>query len=149
MIVRDPWTTETYATGLSPVMLGALEASQPTSVKLADGTTYMIEGGEWGSYKWVRQAALIRTAYKQLGDTLNESKWAQEWEKRSTIWNLLQSGQDKIAVAKQFGVDLLLAPLRIGYDAGNIVVKTVNWLPLLGIAAFVLLLREGRRYVRA
>lgn len=97
---------------------------QPTTVKLADGTTYLIPAGPWGSFTWVRQANLISVAYRQIGSIGDAERWAVEWQRRTRIWENLQAGADQAAVIVQFGKDVLLAPVRIAQDVGTVALKT-------------------------
>lgn len=96
----------------------------PTTVNLADGTSYLIPSGPWGSFTWVRQANLVSVAYRQIGDTGNAERWAVEWQRRTRIWENLQAGADQAAVIVQFGKDALTAPLKIAADVGKVAIKT-------------------------
>jgi hypothetical protein len=90
-IMRSPWTTMSapiHAPGLSAV------EDVPTVVKLSDGTSYTIPGGEKGSAAWAREASLIATAYKQVGDYANAYKWSREYTIRMAAYLRIQAGQD-------------------------------------------------------
>lgn len=118
----------------------------PTTVTTADGSTFTIPSGDYGTYPWVRQASLIAKAYRDIGDTGNAQKWGAEYQRRLAIWDALESGKDYAAVIAQFGADLLTAPIKIAADVGSAAigvgstaVATVKWIPLLVIGALVVL----------
>jgi len=96
----------------------------PTTVELADGSTYTIPTGEPGSFTWARQANLVSVAYRQLGATEEAAAWAAEWDRRSEIYNRIQAGQDRAMVLAQFVKDLLTAPFKILQDIGGAVLTT-------------------------
>lgn len=127
-----------------------VEAQNPTTVVLATGKTYTIPAGEPGTYVWVRQASLISVAYSQIGDVAKAAKWKVEHQKRARIWNAIEAGQDRAAVWRQFGADLLLAPGRILADIGKealdlaktpkaLLEALAKLLPLLLVAAVVVI----------
>lgn len=91
----------------------------PTTVTLRDGTKYLIPAGAWGTFPWVRQANLIATAYRDIGDGKNHDRWAAEYQRRTQVWNDLESGKDARSVLLQFGKDLVQAPLKILADVGS------------------------------
>lgn len=108
----------------------------PVTVKLADGTSYLIpDAGPWGSPTWRRFAFLVAVAYRQVGDTANADKWDREASRRNAIWAALGAGRDRAAVVAQFGADLLTAPAEILADVGNVALGAVRWLPWLIVAA--------------
>lgn len=117
-------------------MLGDL----PEVVRTADGNVYRIPpAGPWGSFSWARQASLVANAYRQLGNSGEAEKWADEWERRQAVWNALQRGADYAAVVAQFGADLLTAPFEIAIDVGSAAVQAAKWTPYLVIGAAVIL----------
>lgn len=117
----------------------------PTQFADRDGNYWDIpEAGPFGSYTWVRQAALVRNAYKANGDTANARKWDGQYIFRRNVWNLLEAGRDYAAVLGQFGKDVIAAPIRIAADVGGAainvgkkVVQLADWLPWLVLAALV------------
>lgn len=92
----------------------------PKVIKTGDGTVYEIPpAGAIGSYTWVRQAALVRNAYRQIGKTMEAAKWDAEYNKRRAFWDAIERGKDYAAVVAQFGLDFLAAPFRIVIDAAG------------------------------
>lgn len=96
-------------------------ADTPTTVQLADGSSYVIPTGEVGTWPWARQANLVHVAYRQLGQTALADAWAAEFGRRAAIYNAIESGRDRAAVLLQFGADLLTAPVKILQQIGNAV----------------------------
>lgn len=96
----------------------------PTTVELADGSSYTIPTGEPGSWAWARQANLVSVAYRQLGAVAEAATWATEYDRRAAIYNYIEEGADRNAVLLQFGKDLLTAPVKILQDIGGAVLST-------------------------
>lgn len=109
-----------------------------TTVRLADGTTYQIPGGEYGTAPWARQASLIAVAYRQIGDTAKADEWGRIAERRNLIWRTIESGKDKLEVLTQFGRDLIAAPVLIAADIGRLSALVI----LAAVALIVLALRS-------
>lgn len=121
-----------------------MPANQPTTVQLADGTAYQIPSGDEGSYPWVRQAALIRDAYQQLGDGADAARWDQEYQQRNSAWNAAQLAGSWAAVLAQGAWDFILAPVRIVADLsggvatiGQSALNLAKVLPLVAIGLVV------------
>jgi len=130
----------------------------PTTVQLANGSTYTIPTGALGSWAWARQANLISVAYRQLGRPDLAATWAAEYDRRAAVYNAIESGRDRADVLAQFGKDLLTAPIKILQDIGNAVVTvggsvvksattTLALVPLVllaGLGVLVILAAKGQ-----
>jgi hypothetical protein len=130
----------------------------PTTVQLADGSTYTIPTGAWGSWPWARQANLVSVAYQQLGQAALGAEWAKQFDARAAVYNAIEAGKDRDAVLLQFGKDLLTAPLKILQDIGGAVLTvggsvvktattTLALVPLVliaGVAVLVILTAKGQ-----
>lgn len=127
----------------------------PTTVQLANGSEYVIPSGDPGTFRWVRQAALIRDAYQDLGAKSDADKWDAEYQSRAAAWNAAEAAGDWASVVGQFVLDFLTAPVKIIADIGGGVLtigretlnranewaKALPWLVggalvVLGIAAY-------------
>lgn len=130
----------------------------PTTVQLANGSSYTIPTGDPGTWAWARQASLISVAYKQLGATQEAAAWSQEYDRRATIYNAIESGRDRAEVIQQFAADLLTAPVKILQQIGGAVLSvggsvvktatnTLALVPLLligGLAVLVIIAAKGQ-----
>lgn len=131
---------------------------EPTTVRLADGTTYAIQPpGPWGTFSWAKHANHVALAYRQIGDADNAAAWDGEYQRRRNIWDALERGADRAAIARQAGLDLLRAPVLIAADvgrailgaggavasgvaaAGQAALGVARWVPLLVLGALIVL----------
>lgn len=130
----------------------------PTTVQLANGSSYTIPTGDVGTWAWARQANLVSVAYRQLGETQASDTWAAEFDRRAAVYNAIESGRDRAEVLRQFGADLLTAPVKILQDIGGAVLSvggsvvqtglsTLSLLPLVvvgGVALLLILASKGQ-----
>jgi hypothetical protein len=130
----------------------------PTTVQLADGSSYTIPTGEPGSWAWARQANLISVAYRQLGQAELSATWAAEYDRRAAVYNAIEGGRDRAEVLAQFAEDLLTAPVKILQDVGGAVLSvggsvvrtattTLALVPVLliaGLGVLVILAAKGQ-----
>jgi len=111
----------------------------PTTVQLANGSTYTIPTGDVGTWAWARQANLVSVAYRQLGATEESDAWAAESDRRAAVYNWIQSGRDQADVFRQFGADLLTAPVKILQDIGGAVLTVGGSVVKTGLGTLALL----------
>lgn len=125
-------------------------AQPPTVVTLRTGVSYSIPYGEPGTYPWVRQASLIATAYRQVGDNPNADRWTEIYRRRLRAWEIQEQVKDWSAVVGMGVVDTIAAPLRITAAigdallgvAGEVKDRALNWaawMPWLVLGALVVL----------
>lgn len=124
----------------------------PTTVVLADGTTYVIPSGTPGSWPWAIQASKIAVAYQQLGDPGKALAWQREYAKRKLVFDSVEGGRDIQAVIDELGGwgAFLLAPFELAYDftkglieslrdLAQAGIKIVNWTPIVAAGIVVVL----------
>ena len=130
----------------------------PTTVQLATGSSYTIPTGDVGTWAWARQANLVSVAYRQLGESALADTWAAEFDRRAAVFNAIESGRDRAEVLRQFGADLLTAPIKILADIGGAVIttggsivrtttQTLALVPLVlvaGVAVLLILASKGQ-----
>lgn len=124
MTIRNPWTTMVGPIAGNPITLSGIVADPvPTTVMLKDGSSYQIPGGNVGSAAWARQASLIATAYRQMGDWMNAYRWEQQYGLRMAAYTRIEQGADMADVVASGS--WLSAPERIVQGAASALNKTL------------------------
>lgn len=148
MIVRNPWTTATGPVQASggPALGDYLADPTPTTVQLADGTSYVIPSGVVGTFAWVRQANLLSVAYQQLGDPNRSTQWQLEYQKRLNLWYQAQEQEDQAMLLAASVPDWMLAPVKIvktlaGWieETGRTAQTLALSLPVVALAALLVI----------